>query len=159
MASLSEAQQTIRAYDSKAQIMGIGFIFAMTMISRLLENFAIEWRYSVMELVLGFTVLVGPVALCGAVLYPTRATVTHGDDHAGRLKGCLFVDGHQPNTTGQFLADVLTADWHLELTDELFRTSELRAIKRTRFLRAVWAAGLSFVVIFAAYFVRLVFGV
>jgi hypothetical protein len=39
--ALSEAQTTVRAYDTKAQIVGVGYLFAMNLVSgvdRLLPN-------------------------------------------------------------------------------------------------------------------------
>ena len=74
LATLNEAQQTIRAYDTKAQIVGVGFIFSVTMISRILENLPVERLFDVAYVIGGFVLLIGPVALFGSVLYPTRRT-------------------------------------------------------------------------------------
>jgi len=70
-ASLNEVQQTVRSYDSKAQIMGVGFIFSISMIGGFLEKLDVERAYGFTYLLLGFILLMSPVILYGSVLHQT----------------------------------------------------------------------------------------
>ena len=144
LATLNEAQQTIRAYDTKAQIMGVGFIFAIAMVSRLLEHLPIDREFGLFHLLTGFVLLIGPVALFGAVLYPSRRTA---QTNASDARGCFYYVGVGAKDLDAYVRDVEGADWKLELAHEIGRLSALRDLKRKRFLVAMFTAGVSFALI------------
>lgn len=155
LASLNEVQQTIRAYDTKAQIMGVGFIFSVTMIGRLLENLPIAREYDLGYLVVGFLLLVGPVALFGSVLYPSRRSAPRTDQGAAVVRGCFYFAGDDGKDLQGVLEDIDKADWKVELAYEISRLSALRTLKRRRFLTALFAAGGSFALILLANMLKL----
>lgn len=57
--ALAEAQQTVRAYDTKAQIVGVGYIFALGIVFRLGELLPKVERSDVL-LVIGWDVYLEP---------------------------------------------------------------------------------------------------
>ena len=155
LASLNEVQQTIRAYDTKAQIVGVGFIFSVTMISRLLEDLPVARTYDLGYLFFGFLLLVGPVALFGAVLHPSRRSAPETEKDGTVISGCFYFVGDDKRDFRSILADIDKADWKAEIVYEITRLSALRALKRKRFLTAMFAAGGSFAVILFANMLKL----
>ena len=53
-----------------------------------------------------------------------------------------------------YLATVEAGDAKKEIAYEIIKTSSLREIKRRRFLRALWAAAISFVLLFLGQLLR-----
>ena len=147
LAALTELQNTIRAYDTKAQIMGIGFLFSMGMIANFLSKIDIERIYSVPYLIAGFILLLGPVVLFGLVLHPSRRTDPRLQSSLTGVRQCFYFVGDGQRTPESFLADTVSADWRREIVYEIAKLSALRDLKRRRFLRAMTAAGLSFAII------------
>jgi hypothetical protein len=86
LSSLNEVQQTIRAYGTKAQIMGVGFIFSITMVGKLLENLPVAQQYDLGYLIGGFLLLIGPVALFGTVLYPSRRSAPKTETDGSKVR-------------------------------------------------------------------------
>ncbi len=147
LASLNEVQQTIRSYDSKAQIMGVGFIFSVTMISGFLGNLEIERDYGFGYLIVGFALLIGPVTLYGSVLYPTRRTAPAILQDALPVHHCFYFRSDSGKDHKTFRQEIESANWSSELSYEIMRLSALRDLKRKRFLSAMFASGVSFAVI------------
>lgn len=154
-AVLSEAEQNIRAYDTKAQIMGVGFIFSVTMISVVLEKLPIERSYDLLYLIGGFIVLMGPVALFGAVLYPTRRTAPVIDSDRSGVTRCMYFTSEDGRDAARYSRDVAGADWAREIVYEITRVSALRDLKRRRFIRAMMASAASFAMILLASGIKL----
>lgn len=155
LAGLNEAQQTIRAYDTKAQIVGIGFLFSVTMISNLLKNLDVERTYDLGYLLGGFLFLIGPIVLFGAVLYPSRRFSPALSEQVPGTRQCLYFAANGERSPQAFLADVDGADWKAEIIYETVKLSMLRDIKRKRFICAMSAAGVSFAVILIANILKL----
>lgn len=155
LASLSEVQQTIRSYDTKAQIMGVGFIFSVTMISRLLANLQIDREFGMGYLVVGFLLLIGPVALYGAVIFPSRRSAPQLADTAVPVQGLFYIKSDVAIDVNTFRDHLDAADWTSELAYEIMRLSALRDLKRRRFLFAMYASGVSFSLIFMGNFLKL----
>jgi hypothetical protein len=147
LAALNEIQLTIRAYDTKAQIMGVGFIFSVTMIGRLLENLDFEREFGLGFLIVGFILLLGPVALFGSVLSPTRRTSPVTLSGPSAVRHCLYFRSDGDRGLKDYLEDIESADWKSELAYEIIRLSALRDLKRARFLTAMFASGGSFAII------------
>lgn len=74
-ASLNETQSTVRAYDTKAQIVGIGYIFALEIVFQFAAKIDLATSLTPAEVILAWTFIVVPIILFGAVLYPTRKIV------------------------------------------------------------------------------------
>jgi len=72
MASLKEVQDTVRAYDTKAQIVSVGYIFAINIIFNLGDRIGNMPELGVLTISLAWLFFISPIALFGAVLYPSR---------------------------------------------------------------------------------------
>ncbi|MCW8914753.1 MAG: hypothetical protein OQK24_02740 [Magnetovibrio sp.] len=68
--ALTEVHADVRGYDTKAQIMGIGFIFSLGVIFNILEGFSTDRDLGWFQLLAAFVLSIAPVVLYGAVLYP-----------------------------------------------------------------------------------------
>ncbi len=71
MAALKEVQDTVRAYDTKAQIVGVGYIFAINIIIDLGSRIANVPEMGLVAITLAWIIFIFPIVLFGSVLYPT----------------------------------------------------------------------------------------
>ena len=155
-ASLAEAQATVRSYDTKAQIVGIGYIFALGIVG----NFE-EWVPDVAEVnalantLIAWSVIMLPIFLFGYVLYPSRKMAPKlAETPSKTLERVLYVDPSRLETVQQVTEAAGRAVPEKEVAFELLKVSKLREVKRKRFLRALFAAGFCFVVIFTSHLMR-----
>ena len=153
-ASLSESQSTVRAYDTKAQIVGIGYIFALGIVFQFANKLDPNTSISTDQVILAWTFIIVPIILFGAVLYPTRKIVsslrsTEFEDH-----GFYYVLPGQHESVANYLHNLRQSDLVEELSSEVLKMAELRDLKRRRFLRALWAAMISFIALFASQLIR-----
>ncbi|WP_108883424.1 hypothetical protein [Anderseniella sp. Alg231-50] len=146
--ALAEAQQTVRAYDTKAQIVGVGYIFALRVVFGLGELLPQAERSDILLVVVGWTIVILPILLFGFVLYPTRKSAAELASLDGRSRGLLYFSPGRHASIKSYLDELGQADATVERTRELFIVTELRELKRKRFLRALFAAGLAFIVLF-----------
>lgn len=146
--ALEEAQQTVRAYDTKAQIVGVGYIFALGIVFRLGELLPKVERSDLLLVIAGWTIVIFPILLFGFVLYPTRKSAAELATLDGRSRGLLYFSPGRHASIQDYLDELAQADCITERTRELFIVTELRELKRKRFLRALFAAGLAFTVLF-----------
>ncbi len=72
--SLAEAQTTVRAYDTKAQIVGVGYIFALGVVGSFEALLPKEPEFDLLALSVACTAIL-PIFLFGFVLYPSRKSV------------------------------------------------------------------------------------
>ncbi len=77
--ALTEAQTTVRAYDTKAQIVGVGYIFALGIVSQVDELLPTPSSIGHAELLAIWFVVIAPILLFGNVLSPKRKTVPKTD--------------------------------------------------------------------------------
>ena len=71
-AALKESQDNIRTYDTKAQIVGIGFIFTIGMVIKFNTWTTISQEWQHMATVATWLLIIIPAVFFGSVLYPTR---------------------------------------------------------------------------------------
>jgi hypothetical protein len=153
--SLAEAQATVRSYDSKAQIVGIGYIFALGIVGALDDLVPDSTDSNVVKIVVGWIVVILPIVLFGFVLYPSRKMVRKlADEPEVRPKHVLYVDPKRLDNVEALKEAASGADPPTEVAFELLKVSMLRELKRQRFLRALWAAGICFIVLFTSQFTR-----
>jgi len=153
--SLAEAQATVRSYDSKAQIVGIGYIFALGIVGALDDLVPDSTELDVVKIVVGWIVVVLPIVLFGFVLYPSRKMVPRlADEPEIRPKHILYVDPKRLGNVEALKEAANSSDPSTEIAFELLKVSMLRELKRQRFLRALWAAGICFVVLFTSQLMR-----
>ena len=72
LASLKEAQDSVRSYDTKAQIVGIGYIFSLDLITGFGARLGAPLEFTVFYVVLTWFFVVVPIILFGLVLFPSR---------------------------------------------------------------------------------------
>ena len=153
-ASLSESQSTVRAYDTKAQIVGIGYIFALGIVFQFANKLDPNASLSTDQVILAWTFIIIPIILFGAVLYPTRKIVSSSRSTQFEDHGYYYVLPGQHKTAGDYLRNLRQSNLVEELSSEVLKMAELRDLKRRRFLRALWAAMISFLALFASQLIR-----
>ena len=147
--SLAEAQATVRSYDTKAQIVGVGYIFALGVIGQISALLDRETEANLIMVVISWSIVVMPILFFGYVLYPTRKTTSYleATKHHG-IQHVLYLDPRKKKSVEEVRQASLVAKPIDELSFELLMVSTLRETKRTRFLRGLFAAALSFMVLF-----------
>ncbi len=145
--SLKEAQDNIRTYDTKAQIVGIGFIFTIGMITK---SFDVSTQHSTLgsTVVLLFLML-APVILFASVLYPTRKIAPSILRNRKNIKGMYYLNSKSIDSVDSFINQFDDINIEDELAYELLKVTVLRDLKRKRFLRALLFASLSFISLLA----------
>ncbi len=145
MAALKEAQDTVRSYDTKAQILGVGYIFAIDIIQSIFRAASTgptalsggPFRF----LAVWLLVFV-PILMFARVLYPSRATIST------RAKHTLYVPDADKKAVDSYKEEIAECDWLEEIATEIVKVSRLRDLKRRNFIQALWAAAASFFLMF-----------
>ncbi|MEO0423600.1 MAG: hypothetical protein AAF184_14780 [Pseudomonadota bacterium] len=153
---LEEAQATVRAYDTKAQIVGVGYMFALGIVGGIGEHLpGADSEIGFLAVAVAWLVTIFPIISFGAVLYPTRkaAEQFHAAEHTPRDR-VLFVDPDHTSSASALATAARQADPMEELAYELMTVSRLRDLKRKRFLRGLLLVGVSFVVLFGVQLLR-----
>lgn len=154
MASLKEAQDTTRAYDAKAQIVGVGFIFTVGVIFGIGSEIGDKPEIGLVTVSLAWFIVICPIVLFGAVLYPTRKVSPRLGEKGSDAARTFYVEPEHVLDVSAYLASVEAHDPKKELAYEILKTAGLREIKRNRFLRALWASAISFFVLFLGQLLR-----
>ena len=154
--SLAEAQMTVRAYDTKAQIVGVGYIFALGIVQRVGEHIPPPSPEMTIPLVvIGWVIVVFPIILFGQVLYPTRKTAPDVSEQVrSKLQHVLYVEPERHSGVEALQEALSRADPALEYAFELLKVTKLRELKRRRFLRALFATAIAFLVLFLSHLGR-----
>src|SRR6478735_2665237 len=86
LAALQEAQSVVRSYDTKAQIVGVGYILALNLVLHFGDLLPTHARLGPLFFAAVWGVVILPIVQFGHVLYPSRAraekellTKTSGD--------------------------------------------------------------------------------
>ena len=146
LSALKEVQDTIRAYDTKAQIVGVGFIFSIGIITAFAGRFLPKDVEAEPLLVVLFWILaIGPIVMFGAVLYPTRKIAPRLGDRIQTVNFLYYYRPERSEGLNEYIRDLQDADWVSEIGYEIVKLSGLRDLKRRRFLWALSAAGASYV--------------
>ena len=146
LAALKEVQDTVRAYDTKAQIVGVGFIFSIGIITGFGERLPAMADVSGLLVALFWIFAIGPVVLFGLVLYPSRAIAPHLETEADSVRHTYYFRPTESLGLNGFVQDLKACDWLKEIGYEIMKQSGLRELKRHRFLRALWATGATYLV-------------
>ncbi len=153
--SLAEAQTTVRAYDTKAQIVGVGYIFALGIVESFEALLPEASELNLLTLLVACTAIL-PILLFGFVLYPSRKSVEKFADQSEETpKHVLYVDPTKLGSVKALKEAVERCDPIIEVSFELLKVSQLRELKRRRFLRALFSAAVVFLFIFATHFIRM----
>ena len=147
LAALNEVQDTIRAYDTKAQIVGVGFIFTIGVITNIGARLPNQPEFTTLMLILVWILAIGPIILFGVVLHPSRSSSPIIGDEAEDVRHNYYVATAEQRDLTTYLRNIEVCDWQQEIAYEIMKVSNLRDLKRNRFIRALYASGFSFIVI------------
>ncbi len=147
LAALKEVQDTVRAYDTKAQIVGVGFIFTIGVITNIGARLPHQAEFTTVMLILVWILAMGPIILFGFVLYPSRSMAPIIGDEAEDVRHNYYVATAVQKDLGTYLRNNEACNWNREIAYEIMKVSNLRDKKRNRFLRALYASGFSYIVI------------
>ena len=152
--SLAEAQTTVRAYDNKAQIVGVGYMFALAVIGDFETLLPKASELNLLALSVACSAIL-PILLFGFVLYPSRKSAAKfAVQSEATPEQVLYVNPTNLGTVKALKEAVDRCDPIIELSFELLKVSQLRELKRRRFLRALFMAAVAFLFIFATHFIR-----
>ena len=154
LASLKDAQDAIRAYDTKAQIVSIGFIFSLGMVATVGALAPDKPPFTLVTVILSWLLGVLPVMLFGYVLYPSRSMAPKLGTKIENLRRTYYVTEKCFPTLDEYLDEFDQSDWKVELAYEIQKNSLLRDKKRNRFVTALVVAGISFSLMFLAQLLR-----
>ncbi|MFY0613038.1 MAG: hypothetical protein JXQ99_16025 [Hyphomicrobiaceae bacterium] len=147
--ALGEAQMTVRAYDTKAQIVGVGYILAMGIVGRIENSFVKTDDIDLLRIALAWFIVIVPILLFGFVLYPSRRSATGvADGSSDNVRHLLYVRSNTFRSAADLKQAAQSASLADELAFEVLSVSWLRDLKRQRFLRALFAGGISFALLF-----------
>ncbi|MDD9877025.1 MAG: hypothetical protein OXR84_06250 [Magnetovibrio sp.] len=153
-AALKEVQDTVRSYDAKAQICGIGYIFAIGIVTAIGELNPDQPPFTPTVVAVSWLVVMVPIMMFGAVLYPTRAVAPRLGEQPDNVARTFYRDRERFQGVDGYIEKLDGADLSRELAYEILKSSGLRNLKRQRFLRALYAAAASFAFICAAQMLR-----
>jgi hypothetical protein len=143
LAALKEAQDSVRSYDSKAQIVGVGFIFTIGIITTLPGTSELNTTGIILFWMLGIV----PILMYGFVLYPSRNSVKSLQSYKEIVRHKFYISSERPRDLDTYLKDIGSGDWSAEIAYELIKVSSLRDLKRVRFIRALRTSAFSFSVV------------
>jgi len=156
--SLAEAQATVRGYDTKAQIVGVGYIFALGIVAQIEGSIPNEGAFGLTALLIAWGIVIVPILLFGHVLHPTRKTAPRLEaTNRDGIRHVLYVDPLKKASVKDVKEGALAAVPINEIGFELLMVSTLREIKRKRFLRGLYASAFAFICLFISQLYRVVF--
>ena len=148
--ALAEAQVTVRAYDTKAQIIGVGYTFALNIVASVATSIPTADDKSLLFVLIFWGVVMAPLFLFGFVIYPSRRTAPKVDGTSDlALNRVLYVETSRHGTVEDLEIAAASGNWLRELSFEVLKVSKLRELKRGRFVRALYATAFSFAFLFA----------
>ena len=154
LSSLLGVQNAIRAYDTKAQVVSIGFIFSLGLITTIGELAPEVPIYSLAFVILSWILGVVPVVLFGYVLYPSRSMAPKLGSKIDNLQRSYYLLVERYSNLDDYIEAFDQSDWKGELTYEIQKNSLLRDMKRKRFVGALVVAGISFALMFLLQLLR-----
>ena len=153
--ALAEAQVTVRAYDTKAQIVGVGYVFSLGIVGTLGKLLPAASTLDGIAVTLAWTIVILPILLFGFVLYPSRKTAPLLDeDPEKRPEFVLYVDTDRHRDVEGLKQAASRCDPLNEYAFEVLKLSKLRELKRKRFLRALFLSAVAFCFLFATQLLR-----
>jgi hypothetical protein len=149
LSALEQTHAAARFYDTKAQIVGVGYILALNLVLHfgdLLPNHA---PIGPTFFVVVWLIVIMPIVQFGQVLYPSRRRADR--ESGAKTAGGAFhphvynVDPDRFANVAELVEQALKSDWTSVVAAELLKTSRVRTIKQTRFRRGLMMTVVSFV--------------
>ena len=147
---LDEARVVMRAYDTRAQIVGVGYVLALGILIPFERRFPRLDEVGLPEVIILWGIIIVPIVLFGYVVYPYRKTRPFLYSRSHDTEPDFFCrPEHVAAANAMVLEQIKSADMGHELAAELRHMEMLKRTKMKRFILAMKAAGLSFLVLFA----------
>jgi hypothetical protein len=157
LAALQEAQSVVRSYDTKAQIVGVGYILALNLILHFGDLLPTHAPLGPLFFAVVWGVVILPIVQFGHVLYPSRTraekdllTKTSRDSE----QRIYYVDPESFSGVHELVHQALRSDWTSVLAAELLKISRIRIIKQTRFQRGLMMTVMSLLLLAGEQFLR-----
>ena len=157
LAALQEAQSVVRSYDTKAQIVGVGYILALNLVLHFGDLLPTHAPLGPLFFAVVWGVVIMPILQFGQVLYPSRTRAEkelRAKMSGGSEQRIYYVDPDTFADLRDFVHHALRSDWTSVLAAELLKTSRVRIIKQARFRRGLMMTVVSFIVLGGEQFVR-----
>ena len=140
LSALQEAQSLVRAYDTKAQILGVGYILALNLVLHFDDLLPARGPIGPLFIAVVWGIVLLPILQFGLVLYPSRMRAER--DFLKKTSDCseqriYYVDPDSFSGVRDLVHQALRSDWTSVLAVELLKTSRVRIIKQTRFQRGL----------------------
>lgn len=150
LSALQEAQQAVRSYDTKAQIVGVGYILALNLVLHFGDLLPVRVPMGPTSYAVIWGIIIMPIMLFGHVLCPARSKVDKEFSENGSFNTddqIFYVHPRRYISTNDFMQNVLTTNWTLVLASELLKASRVRSIKQTRLQRGLTMAVIAFTIL------------
>ena len=154
LSSLHDVQNAIRAYDTKAQIVSLSFIFSLGLITTVGALVPGNPKYSLALVIVSWLLGVAPVIMFGYVLYPSRSMAPKLGSKTDNLQRSYYLSDQRYHNLDEYIEAFDKSDWKVELIYEIQKNSLLRDMKRKRFVWALSIAGISFSLMFIMQLLR-----
>jgi hypothetical protein len=149
LSALEQTHAAARFYDTKAQIVGVGYILALNVVLHfgdLLPNHA---PFGPLFFAAVWVIVIMPILQFGQVLYPSRrradremvAKTPDGECHPP----IYYVEPDRFANVGELVEQAFKSDWTSVVAAELLTTSRVRGIKQARFRRGLMMTVVSFI--------------
>ena len=151
LSALQEAQSAARSYDTRAQIVGVGYILALNLVLRFGDLLPIHAPIGPLFYAVVWGIVIMPIMQFGHVLYPSRMRAEK--EFNGKVSGAsavapvYYVEPSSFPDVRALVHQALKSDWTSVLATELLKTSRVRTIKQARFHRGLLMTVLSFIVL------------
>ena len=147
LAALQEAQSVVRSYDTKAQIVGVGYILALNLVLHFGDLLPTHAPLGPLFFAVVWGVVILPILQFGQVLYPSRTRAEKElltKTSCGSEQRIYYVDPDSFARSRDLVHHALRSDWTSVLAAELLKTSRVRIIKQARFQRGLMMTVVSF---------------
>jgi len=148
--ALNEAQRSVRAFDTKAQIVGIGYIFSLGIVGTVGSLNPEKYDFNTLTIIFAWLIVILPIMQFGSVLYPSRKLAPPLGEKSEHIKHIYHVSMDKVESVDHYLSNVEYCNIKKELAYELIKVSGLRELKRIRFVRGLYLSCFSFLSIFAS---------
>ena len=130
LAILAEAQDTIRNYDTKAEISGVGFIIAVGIVKQAGDSIIVPIEFAMFYVLAGWLVIVIPIIMFALVLYPARFDKTVTSVQPDDVQNVMYFDCRVFPNVDAYIKATNESDWAKEIVFEIMKVSGIRDIKR-----------------------------
>ena len=130
---LQEAQAAVRSYDTKAQIVGVGYILALNLVLHFGDLLPTHAPLGPLFFAVVWVIVIMPILQFGQVLYPSRTRAEKellAKMSCGSEQRVYYVDPDRFADLKDFVQQALRCDWTSALAAELLKTSRVRIIRQ-----------------------------